>query len=126
VTMPRGAEDFETFFRTRGPASLHAAYLSTGERHLAEDLVQEASARAIASGPGMVLRTVISTGPYRFTLLRPDRSASATVTDAFERCSPGGRHLVGYRPSEVGLLADAGHLDRPAAQQQGGRDQAGQ
>jgi RNA polymerase sigma-70 factor (sigma-E family) len=41
----RDDEDFETFFRMRSPALLRAAYLLTGDRHLAEDLVQEALAR---------------------------------------------------------------------------------
>jgi RNA polymerase sigma-70 factor (sigma-E family) len=40
-----GNDDFDTFFRTRSPALLRAAYLLTGDRHLAEDLVQEALAR---------------------------------------------------------------------------------
>ena len=43
MTMPD--DDFDTFFRTRSPALLRAAYLLTGDRHLAEDLVQEALAR---------------------------------------------------------------------------------
>ncbi|GIF73332.1 DNA-directed RNA polymerase sigma-70 factor [Asanoa siamensis] len=37
--------DFESFFRARAPALLRTAYLLTGDRHLAEDLVQEALAR---------------------------------------------------------------------------------
>jgi RNA polymerase sigma-70 factor (sigma-E family) len=43
MTVPD--DDFDTFFRTRSPALLRAAYLLTGDRHLAEDLVQEALAR---------------------------------------------------------------------------------
>jgi len=41
----RDDDDFDTFFRMRSPALLRAAYLLTGDRHLAEDLVQEALAR---------------------------------------------------------------------------------
>jgi RNA polymerase sigma-70 factor (sigma-E family) len=38
--------DFEEYFRGRAPALLRTAYLLTGDRHLAEDLVQDALARA--------------------------------------------------------------------------------
>jgi RNA polymerase sigma-70 factor (sigma-E family) len=38
-------DDFETFFRMRSPALLRTAYLLTGDRQLAEDLVQEPLAR---------------------------------------------------------------------------------
>ncbi|MEO3817520.1 SigE family RNA polymerase sigma factor [Plantactinospora sp. B24E8] len=37
--------DFESFFRGRAPALLRTAYLLTGDRHLAEDLVQDTLAR---------------------------------------------------------------------------------
>jgi RNA polymerase sigma-70 factor (sigma-E family) len=37
--------DFDAFFRSRVPALLRTAYLLTGDRHLAEDLVQDALAR---------------------------------------------------------------------------------
>ncbi|WP_238007138.1 SigE family RNA polymerase sigma factor [Dactylosporangium sp. AC04546] len=37
--------DFEVFYRARTPALLRTAYLLTGDRHLAEDLVQDALAR---------------------------------------------------------------------------------
>ncbi|WP_329110869.1 SigE family RNA polymerase sigma factor [Micromonospora sp. NBC_01699] len=37
--------DFDSFFRGRTPALLRTAYLLTGDRHLAEDLVQDALAR---------------------------------------------------------------------------------
>ncbi|MEN3609397.1 SigE family RNA polymerase sigma factor [Plantactinospora sp. ZYX-F-223] len=37
--------DFDSFFRGRAPALLRTAYLLTGDRHLAEDLVQDALAR---------------------------------------------------------------------------------
>jgi RNA polymerase sigma-70 factor (sigma-E family) len=39
------ATDFREFVRTRTPALLRTAYLLTGDRHLAEDLVQDALAR---------------------------------------------------------------------------------
>lgn len=39
------SEDFESFFRARTSALLRSAYLLTGDRHLAEDLVQDALAR---------------------------------------------------------------------------------
>src|SRR5258707_447426 len=38
-------DDFEAFFRARTPALLRSAYLLTGDRQLAEDLVQDALAR---------------------------------------------------------------------------------
>ncbi|MEV4754072.1 SigE family RNA polymerase sigma factor [Micromonospora sp. NPDC049559] len=38
-------DDFDSFFRSRTPALLRTAYLLTGDRHLAEDLVQDALAR---------------------------------------------------------------------------------
>ena len=37
--------EFDSFVRTRTPALLRAAYLLTGDQHLAEDLVQSALAR---------------------------------------------------------------------------------
>ncbi|GAA4151904.1 SigE family RNA polymerase sigma factor [Phytohabitans flavus] len=37
--------DFDSFFRGRAPALLRTAYLMTGDKHLAEDLVQDALAR---------------------------------------------------------------------------------
>jgi RNA polymerase sigma-70 factor (sigma-E family) len=43
--MDREFTDFDAFFRERVPALLRAAYLLTGDRHLAEDLVQDALAR---------------------------------------------------------------------------------
>ncbi len=43
--MNAETDDFESFFRARSPALLRAAYLLTGDRHLAEDLVQESLAR---------------------------------------------------------------------------------
>ncbi|MFI7602317.1 SigE family RNA polymerase sigma factor [Actinoplanes sp. NPDC049681] len=39
------AADFSDFVRTRTPALLRTAFLLTGDRHLAEDLVQDALAR---------------------------------------------------------------------------------
>lgn len=43
--MDLDTDDFESFFRTRAPALLRTAYLLTGDRFLAEDLVQDALAR---------------------------------------------------------------------------------
>jgi len=43
--MNRESTDFDAFFRDRVPALLRTAYLLTGDRHLAEDLVQDALAR---------------------------------------------------------------------------------
>ena len=45
--MDPDSDDFEAFFRARTPALLRTAYLLTGDRHLAEDLVQEALARTL-------------------------------------------------------------------------------
>jgi RNA polymerase sigma-70 factor (sigma-E family) len=41
----RTAEQFSEFVRMRSTALLHTAFLLTGDRHLAEDLVQDALAR---------------------------------------------------------------------------------
>jgi RNA polymerase sigma-70 factor (sigma-E family) len=41
-----GVTDFDEFVNVRGPALLRFAYLLTGDRHRAEDLVQESLARA--------------------------------------------------------------------------------
>ena len=43
--MDSASLDFEEYFRGRAPALLRTAYLLTGDRHLAEDLVQDAFAR---------------------------------------------------------------------------------
>jgi RNA polymerase sigma-70 factor (sigma-E family) len=43
--MTNAAVDFEEFFRSQAPALLRCAYLLTGDRYLAEDLVQDAFAR---------------------------------------------------------------------------------
>ena len=45
VTVDRLATEFDSFVRGRTPALLRAAYLLTGDQHLAEDLVQSALAR---------------------------------------------------------------------------------
>jgi RNA polymerase sigma-70 factor (sigma-E family) len=50
------AEGFEQFMASRAPALLRFAYLLTGDRHLAEDLIQEALARAHRRW-GRILRT---------------------------------------------------------------------
>src|SRR5262245_55563636 len=42
---PQPADSYEALVRARTPALLRAAYLLTGDQHLAEDLVQEALAR---------------------------------------------------------------------------------
>ncbi len=42
---PPAAADFSEFVRSRTPALLRTAFLLTGDRHLAEDLVQDALAR---------------------------------------------------------------------------------
>lgn len=46
ATADSPAAEFEAFVRARTPALLRAAYLLTGDQHLAEDLVQSALARA--------------------------------------------------------------------------------
>jgi RNA polymerase sigma-70 factor (sigma-E family) len=43
--VDRLADEFDSFVRSRTPALLRAAYLLTGDQHLAEDLVQSALAR---------------------------------------------------------------------------------
>jgi RNA polymerase sigma-70 factor (sigma-E family) len=43
--MNSASLDFEEYFRGRAPTLLRTAYLLTGDRHLAEDLVQDAFAR---------------------------------------------------------------------------------
>lgn len=45
MRSPSAAAEFDAFVRTRTPALLHAAYLLTGDQHLAEDLVQTALVR---------------------------------------------------------------------------------
>jgi RNA polymerase sigma-70 factor (sigma-E family) len=45
VSVDRLATEFDSFVRGRTPALLRAAYLLTGDQHLAEDLVQSALAR---------------------------------------------------------------------------------
>lgn len=45
ATVDRLATEFDSFVRGRTPALLRAAYLLTGDQHLAEDLVQSALAR---------------------------------------------------------------------------------
>ena len=43
--------DFDSFFQGRAPALLRTAYLLTGDRHLAEDLVQDTLARTYRAWP---------------------------------------------------------------------------
>jgi RNA polymerase sigma-70 factor (sigma-E family) len=45
VSVDQLATEFDSFVRSRTPALLRAAYLLTGDQHLAEDLVQSALAR---------------------------------------------------------------------------------
>lgn len=49
--MGKDRTGFDDFFRSRAPALLRAAYLLTGDRHLAEDLVQDALARTLRAWP---------------------------------------------------------------------------
>jgi RNA polymerase sigma-70 factor (sigma-E family) len=46
-------DEFDTFVRSRTPALLRAAYLLTGDQHLAEDLVQSALARTHRAWRGL-------------------------------------------------------------------------
>ncbi|MGN9911235.1 SigE family RNA polymerase sigma factor [Phytohabitans sp. LJ34] len=48
IRLPAAAEvrDFDAFVKVRTPALLRAAYLLTGDQHLAEDLVQTSLAKA--------------------------------------------------------------------------------
>jgi len=51
--MPDGPRpDFDDFVRARSTGLLRVGYLLTGDRHEAEDLVQECSSRSTSSGAG--------------------------------------------------------------------------
>jgi RNA polymerase sigma-70 factor (sigma-E family) len=61
--------DFDDFVRRRGQALCRAAFLLTGDRHLAEDLVQTALAKVYGKWSGIVAKG--DPGPYvRAVLVR--------------------------------------------------------
>jgi RNA polymerase sigma-70 factor (sigma-E family) len=53
VTSPSSEERFDAFVAARGGALWRSAWLLTGDRHLAEDLVQTALAKAWPKWPGI-------------------------------------------------------------------------
>jgi RNA polymerase sigma-70 factor (sigma-E family) len=93
-TRGRSEDDFRAFVVARQPALLRAAYLLTGDRHAAEDLVQTALAEAayrwakLADGqPEAYVRRVIYT---RFCsgVRRRKVLVEASVADAPDRPGP--------------------------------------
>jgi RNA polymerase sigma-70 factor (sigma-E family) len=69
-----GLEDFERYVARRQPALLRTAYLLTGDRHTAEDLVQTAFARAWLAWPR--IREPAGVDAYvRRTLINTQRSS---------------------------------------------------
>lgn len=81
-----GAPSFDAFVAARGSAMLRHAYVLTGDRYLAEDLVQEVLAHlyrrwdkvAAASSPEAYVRTSIT---RQFLSWRRRRSSTERITD---------------------------------------------
>jgi hypothetical protein len=73
--------DFSEFVRSRTPALLRTAYLLTGDRHLAEDLVQKALTRTqqtVTIGTGAGVDDHCPVGPS--TLLAAGSGTRASTT----------------------------------------------
>jgi RNA polymerase sigma-70 factor (sigma-E family) len=88
-------DGFEGFVAARGPALLRSAYLLTGDRHLAEDAVQEALSRVVGRWTRLIRRgdpeayvrralysVVVDRSRRRWTRERPVDSRYAEHPDA--------------------------------------------
>ena len=95
------AADFSEFVRSRTPALLRTAFLLTGDRHLAEDLVQDALARTHRA-----LRRLADEGHYEaytrtamyhlhVSRWRRRRVAESLPGELAEAADPAGDHAAG-------------------------------
>ena len=94
--------DFEAFVAARGPALFGAAYLLTGDRHAAEDLLQTALAKtyarwsritAIEAVEAYVRRAMVNT---RTSLWRSLRGREVLTTEVPERPTAGSDEVPGW------------------------------
>ena len=91
------AREFREFVRSRTPALLRTAYLLTGDRHLAEDLVQDALARTHLAvrrlSGGHHLEAYTRTAMYHLHVSRWRRQR-------IRESMPGDMAPVGYRTDD--------------------------
>ncbi|AGL13782.1 ECF subfamily RNA polymerase sigma-24 subunit [Actinoplanes sp. N902-109] len=94
----RGAEAFGEFVRARTPALLRTAFLLTGDRHLAEDLVQDALARTHRAARRLRddghFEAYARTAMYHLQVSRwrRRRVAEAMSATPLDRAAPGSDH----------------------------------
>jgi RNA polymerase sigma-70 factor (sigma-E family) len=87
-------EDFDAFVVARGPALLRTAYLLTGDRHLAEDLLQAALTksfrhwtRIVSGSPEAYVRQVMAR--ENVSWWRRRKLTELVMPDVPERAAPG-------------------------------------
>jgi RNA polymerase sigma-70 factor (sigma-E family) len=94
------AADFSDFVRSRTPALLRTAFLLTGDRHLAEDLVQDALARThralrrLADDGHFEAYTRTAMYHLHVSWWRRRRVAEYLPGELAERADPGGDHAA--------------------------------
>jgi RNA polymerase sigma-70 factor (sigma-E family) len=115
----RDGPEFDDFVRTRSTGLLRLAYLLTGDRHAAEDLLQEVlermfvSWRRIGTAPeAYARRALVNRSVNRWR--HRGRRAAETALGAFEASAPDHSEGVAVRDAVVTALRDLPPRQRAA------------